>query len=107
MLAPAVFWYVHAHQLYLEDGNTFGIIGGGFLKFGTRETLTDLSIYKHTAIRIAVYLLTPLGTLFFIYGCYLAVQRRLTFVLVWLAAVTVHAFVAFGGLHTRDTSATS
>jgi len=98
ILIPPVLWYAHAYQMYLEDGNTFGILAAGSLKLGTAATLTDLSIYKSTAIRIAMYHLTPLGFLAFCYGVYLSVKRRDAFVFVWLAAVALHALVAFRGL---------
>ena len=98
MLVPAVLWYSHAYQMYLEDGNTFGIFAAGSLKFGTKSTLTDLSLYKQTAIRVVFYHLTPLVFLGFCYGCYLSVIRRDRFVLAWLAGITVHALVAFRGL---------
>jgi 4-amino-4-deoxy-L-arabinose transferase-like glycosyltransferase len=98
ILIPSVLWSIHAYTLYLADGNTFGIFGPGYLKFGTRSTLTDLYIYKHTAIRIALYHLTPPWFLAFSYGLYLSFLRRDGFVFTWLGAVALHAFVAFQGL---------
>ena len=98
ILIPTILWAKHAYNLYLEDGNTFGIIGGGYLKFGTKSTLTDVYIYKQTAIRIAVYHLTPLGFLAFSYGVYLSLIRRDAFVFSWLGAVALHALVAFEGI---------
>ncbi len=98
ILLPPVLWYSHAYRLYLEDGNTFGILAAGYLKFETTSLLTDFYIYKHTAIRIALYHLIPLGFLAFSYGLYLSLIRRETFVFVWLAAVALHAFVVFQGL---------
>jgi hypothetical protein len=98
MLIPAVLWYTHAYQMYLEDGNTFGIFAAGSLKFGTKSTLTDLTIYKQVAIRVVFYHLTPLVFLGFCYGCYLSVLRRDRLVFAWLAAIVVHALVAFRGL---------
>src|SRR5688572_30677251 len=98
MLVPAILWYTHAYRMYLEDGNTFGIFAAGSLKFGTKSTLTDLAIYKQVAIRVVFYHLTPLVFLGFCYGCYLSVLRRDRLVFAWLAAVVVHALVAFRGL---------
>ena len=98
MLVPAVLWYAHAYQMYLEDGNTFGIFAAGSLKFGTKSTLTDLAIYQRTAIRVVFFHLTPLVFLGFCYGCYLSVIRGDRFVFTWLAAIMVHALVAFRGL---------
>jgi hypothetical protein len=98
ILLPAVLWYSHAYRMYLEDGNTFGILAAGSLKFGTASTLTDFDIYKRTAIRIVLYHLTPLVFLAFSYGSYVSLIRRDTFVFAWLGAVALHALVAFQGL---------
>src|SRR4029434_1627289 len=91
MLLPSVTWYAHSYQMYLEDGNTFGILAAGSLKLGTASTLTDLSIYKRTAIRIAFYHVTPLPFLAFVYGCYQSWVRRDAFVFMWLGAIAIHA----------------
>jgi hypothetical protein len=98
MLLPSVTWYAHSYQMYLEDGNTFGILAAGSLKLGTASTLTDLSIYKRTAIRIAFYHVTPLPFLAFVYGCYQSWVRRDAFVFMWLGAIAIHALIAFKGL---------
>jgi hypothetical protein len=84
--------------MYLEDGNTFGILAAGSLKLGTVATLTDPNIYKQTAIRIVVYHLTPLAFVAFAYGCYQSFIRRDVFVFTWIAAVALHALVSFQGL---------
>jgi 4-amino-4-deoxy-L-arabinose transferase-like glycosyltransferase len=98
ILIPPVLWYAHAYRMYLEDGNTFGILAAGSLKFGTTSTLTDLYIYRRTAIRIVLDHLTPLGFLAFAYGLYLSFIRREAFVFVWLGAVALHALVSFRGI---------
>jgi hypothetical protein len=98
ILLPPVLWYAHGYRMYLEDGNTFGILAAGSLKFGTTSTLTDLYIYKRTAIRIVVDHLTPIGFLAFAYGLYLSFIRREALVFTWLAAVALHALVSFQGI---------
>ena len=98
ILLPSVFWYAHAYRMYLEDGNTFGILAAGSLKLGTADTLTDLSLYKKIALRISLYHLTPLAFAAFAYGCYESFKRRDALVFIWLAAVALHALVAFRGL---------
>jgi Dolichyl-phosphate-mannose-protein mannosyltransferase len=98
ILIPPVLWYAHAYRMYLEDGNTFGILAAGSLKFGTTSTLTDLYIYRRTAIRIVLDHLTPIGFLAFAYGLYLSVIRRDAFAFAWLGAVALHALVCFQGL---------
>jgi len=98
ILTPAALWYSHAYRLYLEEGNTFGIIGGGFLKFPTMALLTDLYIYKHTLVRVFFYYLTPVGSVLFLVGFYVALKSRCWLLLVWLACVVVHSFVVWGGI---------
>jgi hypothetical protein len=98
ILLPSVLWYAHAYRMYLEDGNTFGILAAGSLKFGTAATLTDPFLYKKIALRISLYHLTPLAFVAFAYGCYVSFVRRDAFVFTWIAAVALHALVAFQGL---------
>ena len=98
MLLPSVLWYAHSYQMYLEDGNTFGIFAAGSLKFGTASTLTDLAIYKKTAMRIVLYHVSPLPFAFFCYGLYLSLVRRDGLVFTWLAGLALHNLVAFNGL---------
>src|SRR6478735_6237012 len=95
---PAVLWYWHAHGLYLQYHNTFGIIGSGYSKFATRETLTDPVFYTRTAWRLFLYHLTPLGTAAFAVGLGVIWRRRVTFVLVWLISVGIYTLVAAGGV---------
>jgi hypothetical protein len=98
MLVPNILWYAHGYRMYLEDGNTFGIFAAGALKFGTTSTLTDVAIYKKTLIRVVFYHLTPVTFLAFAYGLYLSIVRRDLLVVSWLAALVLHALVAFRGL---------
>jgi 4-amino-4-deoxy-L-arabinose transferase-like glycosyltransferase len=47
-LTPAALWYLHARNLYLTYGNTFGLLSGGDSKFG------DLSYYLRPSFYWAV-----------------------------------------------------
>jgi hypothetical protein len=98
MLVPAALWYAHAYNLYLEDGNTFGILGGGYLKFPTFASLTEGYAYERALVRVFLYHLTPFGFVAFGYGVYRAFVDKRVFLLVWLGAVTLHTFVAWGGV---------
>jgi hypothetical protein len=98
ILLPSILWYAHAYRMYLEDGNTFGILAAGSLKLGTAATLTDPFLYKKIALRIVLYHLTPVAFVAFAYGCYESFIRRDAFVFTWIAALVLHAIVAFQGL---------
>ena len=98
MLLPSLLWYRHANQLYQQFHNTFGILGAGYLKFGDVETLGHTTFYTSTARRVALYHLTPLGTLAFLYGLFVSWRQRQTFLSTWLGSVLLFALVAAGGV---------
>jgi len=98
VLIPVVLWYWHAHRLFVEYHNTFGILGAGYLKFGTASILTSAAFYLRTAYRFGLYHLTPFGSLGFLVGLELSRRRRLTFVFVWLLSVALYVLVAAGGI---------
>lgn len=99
ILLPPLAWYWHAHGLYVQYHNTFGITGGGHLKFGGASLYGNPSFYGRTLRRVALYHLTPLFALGFCYGVYRLRARRSAFVLCWLAAIFVYIFVAAGGVN--------
>ena len=39
-LDPSAWWYAHAYHLFVEYGNTFGIIGGGVQSPGSSASAT-------------------------------------------------------------------
>jgi hypothetical protein len=46
-LLPPTAWYLHARQIYLEYGNTFGLFSGGDSKFGhVLDYWTDPGFYR-------------------------------------------------------------
>lgn len=46
-LTPGTMWYIHARNLYLAYGNTFGILSGGDSKFGSVEQYLGIHLYTH------------------------------------------------------------
>jgi hypothetical protein len=58
LLAPCL-WYAHAHGLYLEYGNTFGVLKGGYEKLSSLGLLVRPVFWLRIAGRTAIYLLTP------------------------------------------------
>jgi hypothetical protein len=81
----------------LEDGNTFGIVGAGALKFPTAELLANPGTYKRAIIRIVVDHLTPLGFVAFTYGLYRAIVDKHVLLLVWLGCVAIHTVGTWRG----------
>ena len=98
ILIPPLFWYAHAYNLYREDGNTFGIIGAGYLKFPTVTLLKDSYLYQHALLRVVWYHLTPLGALACAYGLYRAFAQNERWPLVWFASIVLHTFVVWAGV---------
>lgn len=104
MLLPALIWYWHANQLFKEYHNTFGILGSGYLKFGSSDLLLHAPFYLGTARRVALYHLTPIGTLGFLWGLFLLLRKaaltegRRGLLLAWLGSVVLFALVAAGGV---------
>jgi 4-amino-4-deoxy-L-arabinose transferase-like glycosyltransferase len=98
MLAPAVLWYWHARNLYLETGNTFGILGAGYSKFGSWALLRDLSLLRVAIYRIFFYHLMPFGALAASYGVFEAVRRRSLLPLVWLGSVAIYVLLVWRGV---------
>lgn len=46
-LTPGALWYLHARNLYLSYGNTFGLLSGGDSKFGTIDQYFGTHLYTH------------------------------------------------------------
>jgi 4-amino-4-deoxy-L-arabinose transferase-like glycosyltransferase len=59
VLLPSCLWYAHAHGLYLEYGNTFGVLKGGYEKLSSLALLVNPVFWLRIAGRTALYLLTP------------------------------------------------
>jgi 4-amino-4-deoxy-L-arabinose transferase-like glycosyltransferase len=99
VLIPPVLWYVHAYRLFVQTGNTFGIIASGYMKFASAAILTDPRFYAKTFARIAAFHLTPLGLLFAAAGMLQPPVRRVQYVFhVWLAAVLLYLLIAAEGV---------
>jgi len=102
VLLPNVAWYYHAYQLAVEYGNTFGIIAGGTMKFGTRDLIMSSFFYKELLRRVFLYHLTPVGTLGFAAGLYKLARTRTPvsiFLFAWLGSIGFYALVAAHGVN--------
>jgi 4-amino-4-deoxy-L-arabinose transferase-like glycosyltransferase len=75
-LVPGVLWYLHARNLYLIYGNTFGVISGGDSKFGNLSYWLSPSFYL-SLVRLDVeWVFTVGGALLFVVGLIVYVKRR-------------------------------
>lgn len=87
-LLPSVFWYWHAHTLWLTYGNTYGILAGGFSKFSTVDLLLSGEFYETVVGRMVRFGLTPLVSCFCVLG-FFQPMRYAGFLRVWLAAAVL------------------
>lgn len=102
ILLPNVAWYYYSYRVGAASGNTFGILAGGTMKFGSKSLYTDPAFYTNAVRRIALYHLTPLGTFGFVYGMRRVIGERSArsrFLLLWLASVVLYSAVAAHGVH--------
>jgi 4-amino-4-deoxy-L-arabinose transferase-like glycosyltransferase len=100
-LFPAVLWYYHAHVLYQEYHNTFGILSGGGLKLAVPAIWLWPPFYTRTLVRMIVYLMTPCVFAFFVYGLVPHRQSgRGVIAYVWFAAIVFYLMVVAVGAYT-------
>jgi hypothetical protein len=100
ILIPVLLWYAHADRLAHEYGNTFGIAGAGYSKFGTLALFTSPNFYVSAVRRIFLYHLTPVAAVAFACGLWVALRsRQQGFLLYWLGSVVLYVFVAAKGVH--------
>jgi 4-amino-4-deoxy-L-arabinose transferase-like glycosyltransferase len=99
ILGPPLLWYWHAHTLFVLYHNTFGILSSGSMKFGTAAVLTDPAFYASTLLKIALFHLTPLAFIVFLWGLLNRPQQKLAYVVhAWLAGVALCLLVAAKGV---------
>jgi len=99
VLVPAALWYVHAYRLFLESHNTFGILAGGYSKFGSLDLYLDPRFYAKTLARVVLFHVTPLGLALAALGAVSKAERPTQQIpLVWCGAVLVYFLVAAQGV---------
>jgi 4-amino-4-deoxy-L-arabinose transferase-like glycosyltransferase len=98
VLVPPLLWYYHAHTLYQEYGNTFGILSGGYNKFGRLDLILSPSFYLLIGGRIFFYVLTPVVFLFTLYSLTRRPSQSRQHVFhYWIAAVLIYIIAAAEG----------
>lgn len=76
-LLPGGLWYLHARNLYLEYGNTFGVISGGDSKFGNVLSYwLSPGFYRSLASIEINFVLTTIGAVLFLWGFALYLRKR-------------------------------
>jgi Dolichyl-phosphate-mannose-protein mannosyltransferase len=95
VLLPPFLWYYHAYLLYVEFGNTFGILAGGYRKFATLSLFLTREYYILFFGHLAFFILTPVVALCFLYGM-LRIDHPtgLNGVRVWCAGVFLFQIVS-------------
>jgi hypothetical protein len=100
VLLPPFLWYLHAYHLAVAYGNTFGILAGGYSKFGNATLLMGYPFYGWLGRRLLLYHLTPVGVVGAVIGLVLALRRRVDPVLLsWMASLALYVPVAATGVH--------
>ncbi len=97
-LVPVCLWYYHAHTLYLEYGNTFGILSGGYNKFARADLLLSQDFYLLMAKRILLSVSTPIVFLLFLVGLFRRPPSAIAYTLHWwVAALVIYTFLIAEG----------
>lgn len=113
MVAVLVVYMLHARSVYLEYGNTFGVLSGGESKVPRPGLLVDPELLARTAKRVVLWGIGPLGVVACLALAYLhrATPRQLAPVLALLVGIVVWAVAAMrytsfdGGNHYHVLSA--
>jgi hypothetical protein len=86
-VVPNIAWMLWARSLYLDHGNTFGVLSGGDQKWGSLSMITDPITYANLAAFDALLVFAVVGAPVFVAGLALALHRRQWFVPVGTLAV--------------------
>lgn len=90
-LLPGILWYLHARNLYLDYGNTFGIISGGDSKFDNLNYWFSPGFYK-SVLKIDLFDVFAVGGVIpFVIGLMRAWHnRKYRFILYGTLAIVVY-----------------
>jgi hypothetical protein len=90
-LLPGAAWYLHARNLYLRYGNTFGILSGGDSKFGNFDYWIGTHFYLSAAALETSWVFGGAAVGLFALGLFLSLRRRATPLLV-SSVVTIFVY---------------
>lgn len=94
VFAPVILWYAHAHNLWLQYGNTNGTWGQGFTMFGTLEIWLSPGFYRTMAKRVMNFMATPPGVVFLLLGVLLRPNLRTFLVYVWGVGFAISVLIS-------------
>lgn len=104
ILVPVVFWYYHAHELYMRTGLTFAIWNFSGDKWSSINTILSLDFYHGVFLRnIAERHLTYAGFILFIAGLF--VKRRNKEELIfdfWIISVLIYFIIVARGVNIHE-----
>jgi hypothetical protein len=92
-LLPGAFYYWHAHNLYLEYGNTFGLLSGGDIKFGNINYWLSPSFYKGVINIEILWVFTPLALPAFLIGLFQSFRRHQTIALFGVVTLGLYYLI--------------
>jgi 4-amino-4-deoxy-L-arabinose transferase-like glycosyltransferase len=92
-LIPGLLWYLHARDLYLIYGNTFGVISGGDSKFGNIRTWFSPGFYAELARLDIIYVFGQTSVLLFIAGMIVYLRQRRSSLLLYSIIAIVPYYV--------------
>jgi 4-amino-4-deoxy-L-arabinose transferase-like glycosyltransferase len=92
-LSPVVLYYVHAHNLFIEYGNTFGVISGGDSKFGNLFYWSSPEFYSGLMQQELKWVFGPLGALVFLIGLVQSMKRRSYFLLLSVITLVIYYLI--------------
>jgi hypothetical protein len=92
-LSPVVLYYLHARNIYLEYGNTFGVLSGGDSKFGNFHYWLDPQFYSGLAQIECWWVFGPLGAFVFVIGYIQSIKRRSYLLLFGTITLVIYYFI--------------
>ncbi|MEO7908899.1 MAG: glycosyltransferase family 39 protein [Roseiflexaceae bacterium] len=100
-LLPAVLYFTHARNLYLQYGNTFGLLSGGDSKFPHPSALLSPGLYIALLRLETKWLFGSAGVLLYVIGLGVALKRRQPMLVVF-AAITISVYYLIVARYARE-----
>jgi 4-amino-4-deoxy-L-arabinose transferase-like glycosyltransferase len=98
---PAALYFTHARNLYLQYGNTFGLLSGGDSKFPHLSALLSPSLYLALLRLEITWVFGGAGILLYLAGLGVAVKRRQP-MLVAFASITIGIYYLIVARYARE-----
>jgi 4-amino-4-deoxy-L-arabinose transferase-like glycosyltransferase len=97
-LLPVLIWYAHAHSLYRDFGNTFGILSGGYNKFAHADLLLSPEFYILMIKRISLSVVSPVVVLCAVAGLLSKPEARVRGIMgVWIGSLLFYTLLVAEG----------